>query len=207
MVGIFKRSFLLFSASLLLQCAPVLLLSVLAEEPQQSEVAAVTKRAQEMIDRLQKTSDPVVILDYVHWPSAFAAYPAEEKQVSDIKTPEELKEYTRAILSDPQKFMNERFEQIAARAPPEVAKQMRESSKQVMAAMGEIKRRISARIKDTQYSIERVDIISDGRAKVVLRIVLDQERKRSPVIFEKHDGVWYLPSIDFAQAEGGSIVQ
>ena len=159
----------------------------------------------EMTSRLKSSRDPVVILDYVHWPSAYAAYPEDQKRLQNLVSPEALATHMKGALGDPEHYLKEQFESRAQRMPPELATKLRASSDALVESMRQVRAHIQERIGDTTYRVVRSESVSPERARVILAITLGEETKESTIELQRIEGRWYLPTIDFARDEGGSL--
>lgn len=160
---------------------------------------------EEMLARLKATHEPVVILDYIHWPSAYAAYPESETKMKQIDTPQQLESYMRAVLSDPQKYLRDQLAQRMSKLPEDMAAKLRASTDRVVESMAMLKERMAQRISDTQYRIGKVTMLGGDHAEIELIAVLDEDERSSIVKLVKIENRWYLPTVEYAKSEGGQL--
>jgi len=57
------------------------------------------KVVEDMLNKLKETSDYSVVVDFMHWPSAFESIGAAERKRLGIESAEQLKEHSRKITT------------------------------------------------------------------------------------------------------------
>jgi hypothetical protein len=156
-----------------------------------------------LVQRLKATKDPLVILDYVHWPTAFKNMPDHERQAIKINSADELKGYFQRLFQNPDSMLND---QISSKFPgmsDDKRKELQETAVRMAAVMKDQRQRMQERLAKTEYQIGKVEAAGDN-ATVELISMLDGQTKISKVKLEKVGNAWYLPSVRFVQEQKGT---
>lgn len=153
-----------------------------------------------MLSRLKQTGEPVVILDYVHWPSAYANFPEAERRAMGITNADQLKAHVTKMLSDPSGFARERAQEMIANLPADRQAKVREQMNQMAAGL-------EAKTSEMRTKMSRIDYavgnarIQGAFADVPIVSTLDGQTKTSDIKLQFIEGSWYLPTFEFAKAQ------
>ena len=155
-----------------------------------------------LVQRLKATKDPLVILDFVHWPTAFKNMPARERQAIRVSSEADLKSHFQKLFQNPDGFLKD---QLSAKFPglsEEKRKEIEHSQARLVAAMKDQRQRMQERLSKTDYQIGKVDA-NGNNANIELISMLEGETKISKVKLERVGSTWYLPSVRFVQEQKG----
>ncbi len=145
---------------------------------------------QSMLTELKSEADPAVLLDYVHWPTAWKSFPQTQRDKIGIRSPEELKEYFENFFKDPDQFIEKyimsRYEGSQA-LPEQSITKMAETMKRKKAQMRE-------KMKNTSYEIGK-STIQGNAASVEIVSTLNGKSKSQTLPLQNIDGKWYLPTM------------
>ena len=74
---------------------------------------------EEIVNRLKETGNAAVVLDYVHWPTAFENLPVSDRRLMEISSAEEFRSYVNGMVTNPQEFVRREYTtRLNASAPP-----------------------------------------------------------------------------------------
>lgn len=156
----------------------------------------------EMVDRLKSSRNPVVILEYVHWPTAWERLGESDRRQMAVTSAEGLRAYYEQILNDPQAFARREVERAIAGMPPEQQRMATAGMSGMLEDLRQLTDRMRERIRETRYEIG-VASVRDERGQVELRSTLDGRTERSLLEVIRVGNRWYLPGTEFAQQPGG----
>ncbi len=168
---------------------------VCAQEPGPREVVA------QIVLRLKESKSPLVILDYVHWPSAYASFPEREKIAINVQSAEDLKRYYDKVFTDPSALIRE---QIAPKIKALPEDKRPELDAKLAAMEGVIKARFAEMtdmLARTEYQLGAAKEEGDT-AVVELTTVLDGNSSSHDVRLIKIDNRWRLPVPQFVRLPG-----
>jgi len=144
-----------------------------------------------IIAELKSTKDMAVVLEHVHWPTAYKNNPSLGP--TKASSPEELKDQYKKVLTDPAAVMRQQMAASGRSEMPEaqlkmVMQRLEQQITQMKAEMGE-------KIGRTEYQISGEEISGD-RAVVTVTSELDGKSDTSDVDLILIDGKWYLSSFE-----------
>ena len=160
--------------------------------------ATPDKSLSNLVQRLKATKDPLVILDFVHWPTAFRNMPERERQGIRVSSPEDLKAHFQKLFQNPDGFLKD---QLSAKFPglsDEKRREIERNQGRLVAAMKDQRQRMQERLARTDYQIGKVEA-NGNNSTIELVSVLEGETKISKVKLERVGNAWYLPSVRFVQ--------
>ncbi|RMG39690.1 MAG: DUF4878 domain-containing protein [Candidatus Dadabacteria bacterium] len=151
----------------------------------------------EMVARVKKEGRPSVMLDYVHWDSAFKELSAQEKQQLGVNNSKEFKAYLSGIFDNPRKFVTERMGSYLNQMPPEQREAM---VNQMVAGMEKESAKMKKEMMESTFKI--LDEKTDGdRATLTVQTKSADKTETEKIHMVQVGGKWYLSSGTFA---GGS---
>lgn len=187
---ILNKYFLPFFISFLV--VPLALIPVHTRAATQDNPGVVV---QEILDRLKKEEDPSVILDYVHWPSAWKSFPQSQRDQMGISSEEDFKSYFETFFQEPEEFVQK---YVLARYKNSDTKLSDESLERMADMMKRKKDEIKQKMKNTTYALG--DISTQGNAATVeVKSTLDGKTKTQTLPLQSIDGKWYLPTMKFLE--------
>jgi hypothetical protein len=142
---------------------------------------------------LQREKNPAVILNYVHWPSAFSSLKAEERTRLKITSPEGMKNYFEGFFRDPGEFLKKELTERLEAMPQEKRASYAERFDHSVALMKKKQSEMKQRLASTSYSTGRVSVDGEN-ARVELVSTVQGETRRELIPLVKVNGRWYLPS-------------
>ncbi|MCB0335446.1 MAG: DUF4878 domain-containing protein [Bdellovibrionales bacterium] len=176
-------------------------LSVLTLFMAASSWASPEERVQSMITQLSRTGSYSVLLEYIHWPSSFAAMPQQEKQRMGISSPEQLKQQVRVLMEHPENVYQQQFQEKMKAMTPDQRTVMQGYFQQQVAKMKTTLAEMKAKLQRTQYEIMGSSTEGDS-ATVTVKGVVDGRTKLRDIHLSRIDDEWYLPSLN---GQGGSF--
>ena len=83
--------------------------------PSVSFAAGSPKEAVEtMVTKLKNAGSPAAIVEFVHWPSAYETVDAQQRQIRNINSPEELKNQYLQLFNNPNAVFREQMDRMKA---------------------------------------------------------------------------------------------
>ena len=174
---------------------------VLGNRVSLAETSTPKAIVEEMVTRLKASGDATVVLDYVHWPTAFANLPLNERRLMEISSPEELREYVKSMVSNPQEFVRKEFASRMQNVAPKDRETAKHDMEITVAKIQEQKTQIQKSISRTEYKIGEPDQTSDTNVTIPIIASLDGQTKTSSVALQQIEGKWYLPAMDFVYSQ------
>src|SRR5690606_16300541 len=114
------------------------------------------ERVKTVIGLIKDKGDPSPIVDYVSWEDNFNSLPQKNRQIMDIDSVEELREFYRRILLSPAQEMVRVFEtKFKNKVGGDKVGDLIESVKQ---RASDKEREIRKRIKESEYEIGKAEI-------------------------------------------------
>ena len=150
---------------------------------------------QEIVSKLKNKEGPSIVIDYIHWPTAFASLEEHEKSVTLATSSEELRDYFKKFLIDPKEVLTRQFESQLQSMPIEerdVGKEMMGGILAGLVGRFEDERK---RLVDSEYEVGDQKIEED-HAEVELRISYQGSVEQESIKLIKVGDKWYLPGVD-----------
>lgn len=160
------------------------------------------KIVETMTSQMKKTGNVVHILDYVYWPKAYESLSVRDRTQMGITDPQQMKTRMQQLFNDPSAIMAQGLQNQLSGLTPEQKTMMEAQMKQVSAMMQSKRKEMSDKLKQTSFQVgsEKID---GNRATVPVTSVYQGETEKKDIQFEKIEGKWYLPTIDFAESSQG----
>lgn len=145
-----------------------------------------------VVNKIKKQGDPSPVVDYVYWDKIFSKLPQKNREVMNVHTPDELKEFYRKILHSPsgalENVLRSRMEEkLGADKTSEMLQTLR-------AKAVEKEKELKRKIKETEYIVGPSKIKGD-KAKVPLTHVYRKEKKTEKVSLVKIKHSWLLEDL------------
>ncbi len=154
-----------------------------------------SKVLEKLVADLKKSGEPAVIVDYVHWPTAWKALKPEEKAMTKSSSPAELKEYFRKFLSDPKKVLRGQIEEQLAALDGGPQGALEERINSILAQVEEQFTQGSEVLVNSKYQVGK-ELIKGDKAQVELRSSYQGQSKLESIDFIKIEDNWLLPKMD-----------
>jgi len=168
-----------------------------------SAQAAPEEMVIEMVDRLKSERDPSVLLEYVHWDTAFDNFPEEQRREIDVSSPGEFRGYFEGFFRDPANFIQKQMKGRMAGMTPEQQQMMQAQFEQMAASMVEKRRKIDEKMSRAEYKVGQIDL-KGNTATVELITSLDGQTRSQSLPLELINGKWYLPTMKFVDGKSAS---
>lgn len=173
-------------------CVLALFISVVSVLPVSAEVAP-EEVVKKMLADLKSQGTPVALINYVHWETAFSNMNENERHSMNIKTPEDLREFSLRVISDPVKFMEDEMRKRAASFPVEQKEAYDKNTDKLVKTMRARSEEMKKKLVNSSYTVGKAKI--DGlSAKVPLEVSVDGKSQKSEVPLIKVGDSWYLVS-------------
>lgn len=169
-------------------------------------VAAPTPEGtvQEMLTRLKQERDPAVMLQYVHWQSAFDNFPSAQRQEMGVDSPAAFQKYFENFFKDPSHFMREQLRGRLDALPENQRAAVQSQMDHMVQMFAEKRKEMDEKMGRTEYTIGSVD--KQGNAATVeITSSLDGNQRTQRIPLEFIDGRWYLPTMKFVQDKAGAL--
>lgn len=148
-----------------------------------------------MASKLKESGNPAAIVEFVHWPSAFETLDAQQRQIRNINSPEQLRNQYLELFNNPKAIFREQMDRMKAQMPPEqqqaVEAQMAQAETMLQNMMTEMK----AKLAKTEFSVGEVADQGDS-ATVELITTSDGKSETNKLKMIKVDDKWYLATLD-----------
>ena len=151
----------------------------------------------EILGKIKAESNSSPIVEYVDWETAFAQAPDQQKQVMNINSPEQLKEFYREVLKNPAAMMKKHVESRMATVPEDQKAMMQATMVQMEQVIKQKEEEMKQKIAGTEYTIGEA-VVTGSEAVVPLTATFEEEEKKHDVDFIKKDGRWLLATPGFA---------
>ena len=162
---------------------------------------AITKpeeAVQEMVTKLKQAGDYAVLLDYVHWETAFTQMSAQEKQALQAQNPSQLKTVVKEFLISPKKAILSKVGKDMEALPSEQKEMMTKMLTQQAEQIQTERAKRNQEIKRTEFKVGNAKV-NGSRASVEVTELLDGQSKTRNIDLVLIANRWWLPSSDFAQ--------
>lgn len=161
--------------------------AVFAESPKETVEA--------MVSKLKQSGSPAAIVDFVHWPSAYETVDAQQRQIRNINSPEQLRKQYIDLFNNPNAIFREQMDRMKAQMPPEqqqmVEAQMAQAESMLQNMMSEMKTKLAK----TEFAVGEVKEEGDS-ATVELLTTSDGESESNTLKMIKVEDKWYLATLD-----------
>lgn len=148
-----------------------------------------------MVSKLKESGSPAAIVDFVHWQSAFETVDAQQRQIRNVNSPEQLRKQYLDLFNNPNAIFREQMDRMKAQMPPEqqqmVEAQMAQAETMLQTMMTDMK----AKLAKTEFSIGEVKEEGDS-ATVELLTTSDGESESNTLKMIKVEDKWYLATLD-----------
>ncbi len=171
------------------------LLTLLFPAYSAAEEIGPSKVLEKLVAELKKSGEPAVIVDYVHWPTAWKALKPEEKAMTKSNSPAELKEYFRKFLSDPKKVLRGQIEGHLVGLDGGDQGAMEERISSIIAQVEEQFTQGSEVLVNSEYQVGK-EVIDGYKAHVELKSSYQGQSKLESIDFIKIEDHWLLPKMD-----------
>jgi hypothetical protein len=150
------------------------------------EAAEARALAREMCDRVQRARDEMVRLEYLHWPTLYAAQQSARRRFSSA---EAFRDYSLRAAREPERLLME----SARGMMPNQRLAMEPWLEKAAQSLRAQRERRGAELSRTRFEIGAAAI--DGeRAKVKIVRVVDDRRSEEELELRLVEGRWYLAS-------------
>lgn len=148
----------------------------------------------EMLDRFQEEKSFAAMLDYVHWQTAWANFPAQDKKRMSVNSPEEFRSYFEAFFNDPGEFAKKHMLPNMPKTNSLNAEQQQKRLLEFTSRFEKKQKLMKENIEKTKYSIGKVDQQGDV-ATVEIVSTLNGKTENQSLPLERINGKWYLPTM------------
>lgn len=160
-------------------------------------------RVAEMINELTKTGSYLALLDYIHWPSSFAAMSVQDKQSMGISSPRELRVRVQSLMENPEQMFRQQFGEKVKTMPPDQQRIMEGYYQQQLAKMRQTLDEMRAKLRRTKYEILGSSI-NGNSATVTVKGQADGRTKLRDIQLNLIQGEWYLPAMNVNDGQLGA---
>ena len=146
------------------------------------------------IEAIKQTGDPAAMIEYVHWDTAFADLPAEQKKSMKVSSGAELKNFFLQFFKDPSIMIKPKIEEMKAKVPAEKQAQFEQQMLALTTTMQQKLAEAKEKLKTIQYEIGKATVVGDS-ASVPLTSTIDGKSSTKELKLINIDGKWYFPSL------------
>lgn len=143
-----------------------------------------------IIQDMKAKKDMGVVLDHVHWPSAFKGNPAAAQL--GATTPEELKNKMKAAMTDPMSVLEEHLDAQMGSMPPAQKDQF---LKMMAKTVEGSKQKMVDDLVATEFTVGK-SIVEGENAKVEVTTLKKGKEEKDTVELILVDGKWFLTNMD-----------
>jgi len=157
----------------------------------------------EMIGRLKSERDPAVLLEYVHWDTAFRNFPEDQRREIQVSNPAEFRGYFEGFFRDPADFVQRQMQSRMSGMSSDQKQMLEAQFKQLANQMLDKRRRMDEKMSRAEYRIGEVEVEGNA-ATVELITTLDGQTRAQTLPLELINGRWFLPTMKFVESSSAS---
>ena len=146
------------------------------------------------IEAIKQTGDPAAMIEFVHWDTAFAGLPADQKKSMKVNSGAELKNFFIQFFKDPSIMIKPKIEEMKAKVPADKQAQFEQQMLALSATMQQKLAEAKEKLKSIQYEIGKATVTGD-LASVPLTSTIDGKSSTKDLKLINIDGKWYFPSL------------
>lgn len=174
--------------------AALLIISLISMMPLNLYAAESSPEAviKQVVTLIKKQGNPSPVVDFVNWDDSLAKLSDKNKEMMNVKTSSDLREFYRKILKSPSSELERLFEnKFKERLGEEKTRAMLDTMKKRTEVKEE---EIKKRIQESDYVVGAAQINGDT-ATVPLTYNYNSERKTDNVKLIKKDGKWMFAAL------------
>lgn len=179
---------------LALQLAAVFMIAIqlVAEPTSPKEVV------RSFVNEYNQSLSPAVMVNYVHWPTAFNNLTSSQQSAIKVTNPEEFKAYITNTLKDPIQTVRKVVRAKMDTLTPEQRARLEQSLEQQIQQLEQQRQQLQEKMKNAVITVGEATIEGD-KASVPVSTEFEGENKQETVQLERIDGRWYLQSSNITQ--------
>ena len=155
-----------------------------------------------IIEQVKATGEPKIVLENVHWPTAYQNLSESQRQAMKVASSEELRKYYTNLFENPAAVISARLADYTKDLNSDSQKMSAEQIAQVSNLMKAQIAQAKQKLKNVQYQIGKADI-QENRALIKLTSTFEGKNRESYIKMILVGDRWMFPSLDLVATTSG----
>jgi len=148
----------------------------------------------QLVKELKVSKDPAIVVKYVHWPSAWKSLKPGERELTKTKSPEDLKNYFKLLLTEPRTVLKKQLTGHLSDLEGENKAMLQTKMDSILEQVSEKFIEGSRILVNSDYEVGKETIAGD-KGTVELKASFGGQSRAEVIEFIKISNNWWLPSV------------